>query len=103
MLFFHAGDRVETIKRNLAAPLSLNLYGDYVYWYDIQEKAIRRVSKIDNTDEAIVQTGINSMINLLVFHKSRQRGLYSLAKNQFKYIIVRENSLAISRYASLLV
>lgn len=65
---------MQTIKGNLASPVTVNVYNNYVYWYDLKEKAIRRVHKVNTSDEAIIQTGINSMINLLVFHESRQKG-----------------------------
>ena len=74
MIFCFLGEDLQTIKGQLASPVAVNVYDNYVYWYDLKERAIRRVHKENRSDVAIVQTDINSMINLLIFHQSRQRG-----------------------------
>lgn len=62
------------IKDSLKAPISLNIYNDFIYWFDVQDKVIRRVNKhiTSTADEAIIQSDINDIKNLLVFHPSRQ-------------------------------
>lgn len=85
-LFSPGGDLI-TVKRDLNAPVSLNVYGDYVYWYDIVTQEIRRVSKIDPSDEAIIQRHISSMVNLVVYHTSRQMGTTALQMIALQMIV----------------
>lgn len=72
------GEGRTIVKDGLTQPISLNIYETYIYWYDLQERVIRRINKNTSivADEAIIQSDINDIINLLVFHGSRQQGMY---------------------------
>lgn len=79
---------MQSLASDLQAPLSVNIYENYIYWYDLSDKVIRRINKINQRDITVIQTGIDSMINLLVVHGSRQKGtcycliIISLNKNR---------------------
>ena len=74
---FSAGTDWRVIKDHLKAPISLSIYNNYIYWFDVQDKVIMRVNKNSNSSMssagvATIQSDINDIINLLVFHPSRQ-------------------------------
>lgn len=56
-------------------PIGLTQFRDYVYWIDHVSKTIERANKSDGSNNIVLQTfGDEIVIDLLVFHGSRQTG-----------------------------
>nr|XP_026694188.1 low-density lipoprotein receptor-related protein 6 isoform X2 [Ciona intestinalis] len=60
---------------------SLTLYGEHVYWADSKQKTIQRANKLHGASRRIIETGLGSIDDMLVFHASRQIGVTSCSRD----------------------
>lgn len=63
------------IADDLPYPFGLTQYGDYIYWTDWNLHSIERADKTSGRNRTLVQGHLDFVMDLLVFHASRQDGL----------------------------
>lgn len=71
----HAGQGRVVIADDLPYPFGLTQYGDYIYWTDWNLHSIERADKTSGRNRTLVQGHLDFVMDLLVFHASRQDGL----------------------------
>ncbi|XP_050692314.1 low-density lipoprotein receptor-related protein 6-like [Eriocheir sinensis] len=69
-----SGYNREVIVRNLPQPYGLTLYEDYVYWADWKTGTIERANKARGENRTRIQSQLDFIMDILVFHSSRQSG-----------------------------
>ena len=67
-------DRHEVV-RGLMHPFSLTQYQDFIYWADWNSKSIERANKTNGQNRTKVQEKMDFIMDILIFHNSRQSGL----------------------------
>lgn len=67
-------DRI-TILTRLLRPMAITQYQDNIYWTDWLEKSIAVVNKKTGPNLTVIQNEMDSIMDILVFHPSRQSGL----------------------------
>ncbi|KAK3103210.1 hypothetical protein FSP39_017453, partial [Pinctada imbricata] len=73
-------NRIKVVTE-IAQPMGLTLYHDFVFWADWQRHTIERANKTTGTNRTTIQSNINDVRDLLVFHSSRQSGTNSCKDN----------------------
>ncbi|CAL4165319.1 unnamed protein product, partial [Meganyctiphanes norvegica] len=68
------GKNKEILVGDLPQPYSLTLYEDYVYWADWKTGSIERANKTNGQNRTKIQGDLDYIVDLLVFHSSRQSG-----------------------------
>lgn len=63
------------IADDLPHPFGLTQYSDYVYWTDWNLHSIERADKTSGRNRTLVQGHLDFVMDILVFHASRQGGL----------------------------
>lgn len=61
-----------------AQPMALTQYQDFLYWVDMQMNRIERVNKSTGLNRTVVQTQVDNVMDILIFHHSRQSGRHQL-------------------------
>ncbi|KAK3878186.1 hypothetical protein Pcinc_017158 [Petrolisthes cinctipes] len=64
----------EVIVGNLPQPYGLTLYEDYVYWADWKTGTIERANKTRGENRTRIQSQLDYITDILIFHSSRQSG-----------------------------
>ena len=64
------------IGEELPRPFGLTQYEDYIYWTDWKTESIERCNKTNGQNRTRVQEQLDYVMDLLVFHASRQSGEY---------------------------
>ena len=59
---------------DLPHPFGLTQYRDYIYWTDWNLRSIERVDKRSGLNRTVVQGQLEYVMDILVFHSSRQNG-----------------------------
>ena len=59
----------------LSKPFALTQYKDYIYWTDNKLNSIYRANKANGLDQTKIISDIDDIMDILVFHGSRQEGL----------------------------
>ena len=75
------GRNRQVIVSNLPQPYGLTLYEDFVYWADWTTKTIERANKNNGQNRTRIQGQLNYIMDILVFHSSRQAGRSPCAVN----------------------
>ncbi|XP_074659791.1 low-density lipoprotein receptor-related protein 6-like [Tubulanus polymorphus] len=70
----NGGDRKRVIPGELLSPRGLTQYDDYIFWTDWESKTIERANKTTGLNRTTIQTGVEYVMDILVFHASRQYG-----------------------------
>ena len=70
------GTNRRTVASELPNPFALTQYMDYIYWSDWRLNSIYRANKTNGLDRIQIKGNIESIFDILVFHSSRQEGLY---------------------------
>ena len=55
-------------------PYSLTVYQDFLYWADWETNTIERANKSNGLNHTLIQTQLDYVIDLVVYHNSRQSG-----------------------------
>lgn len=55
-------------------PFGLTQYQDYIYWTDWSQRSIERANKTSGQNRTIIQGHLDYVMDILVFHSSRQGG-----------------------------
>ncbi|XP_077995136.1 low-density lipoprotein receptor-related protein 6-like [Glandiceps talaboti] len=66
--------RRPVIAENLPKPFGLTQYQDYIYWTDWNTKSIERANKTSGENRTRIQGQLDYVMDILVFHASRQSG-----------------------------
>lgn len=62
------------IADDLPHPFGLTQYQDYIYWTDWSQRSIERANKTSGQNRTIIQGHLDYVMDILVFHSSRQSG-----------------------------
>uniref|UniRef100_A0A8C9P8W0 Low-density lipoprotein receptor-related protein 5 n=1 Tax=Spermophilus dauricus TaxID=99837 RepID=A0A8C9P8W0_SPEDA len=73
-------DRV-VIADDLPHPFGLTQYSDYIYWTDWNLHSIERADKTSGRNRTLIQGHLDFVMDILVFHSSRQDGLNDCMHN----------------------
>ncbi|XP_051546501.1 low-density lipoprotein receptor-related protein 6-like isoform X1 [Myxocyprinus asiaticus] len=68
------GREREVIADDLPHPFGLTQYQDYIYWTDWSQRSIERANKTSGQNRTIIQGHLDYVMDILVFHSSRQGG-----------------------------
>ena len=72
------GTNRQTIASELPKPFALTQYKDYIYWTDQKLGSIYRANKTNGMDRMQIKGKTEfTIMDILVFHSSRQEGLYN--------------------------
>lgn len=71
---FPGQDMVRVITDQVPQPMGLTLYHDFIFWADWQRQTIERANKSSGTNRTTIQSSIDNVRDILVFHSSRQSG-----------------------------
>ena len=69
------GTNRRIVALGLSQPFALTLYKDYIYWTDRKLKSVYRANKTNGLDKTKIISHTEYIMDILVFHSSRQRGL----------------------------
>lgn len=69
-----AGQDREVIADDLPHPFGLTQYQDFIYWTDWSRRSIERANKTSGQNRTIIQGHLDYVMDILVFHSSRQSG-----------------------------
>ncbi|XP_022106372.1 low-density lipoprotein receptor-related protein 6-like [Acanthaster planci] len=75
------GSRRRVIPDDLPHPFGLTQYQDYIYWADWETQSIERANKTNGLNRTLIQDGLEYVLDILVFHSSRQSGWNECAVN----------------------
>ncbi|XP_043944066.1 low-density lipoprotein receptor-related protein 6 [Protopterus annectens] len=64
----------EVIADDLPHPFGLTQYQDYIYWTDWIRHSIERANKTSGQNRTVIQAHLDYVMDILVFHSSRQGG-----------------------------
>nr|XP_061809166.1 low-density lipoprotein receptor-related protein 6-like isoform X5 [Nerophis lumbriciformis] len=64
----------EVIADDLPHPFGLTQYQDYIYWTDWSQRSIERANKSSGQNRTVIQGHLDYVMDILVFHSSRQGG-----------------------------
>lgn len=76
-----AGQEREIIADDLPHPFGLTQYSDYIYWTDWNLHSIERADKTSGKNRTLIQGHLDFVMDILVFHSSRQDGLNDCVQN----------------------
>ncbi|KAM9468136.1 low-density lipoprotein receptor-related protein 6 [Clarias gariepinus] len=68
------GREREVIADDLPHPFGLTQYQDYIYWTDWSQRSIERANKTSGQNRTLIQGHLDYVMDILVFHSSRQGG-----------------------------
>ncbi|KAG7267428.1 hypothetical protein CRUP_021333 [Coryphaenoides rupestris] len=68
------GQEREVIADDLPHPFGLTQYQDYIYWTDWSQRSIERANKTSGRNRTVIQGHLDYVMDILVFHSSRQGG-----------------------------
>ncbi|XP_034272652.1 low-density lipoprotein receptor-related protein 5 [Pantherophis guttatus] len=75
------GQEREIIADDLPHPFGLTQYSDFIYWTDWNLHSIERADKTNGRNRTIIQNRLDFVMDILVFHSSRQDGFNECAQN----------------------
>ena len=62
------------LSRDLSHPFGLTVFEQYVYWTDWDTGSIERAHKVDGSSRRTVASGLDSLMDLHMFHRDRPDG-----------------------------
>uniref|UniRef100_A0A8C8JNS3 EGF-like domain-containing protein n=1 Tax=Oncorhynchus tshawytscha TaxID=74940 RepID=A0A8C8JNS3_ONCTS len=71
----------EIVADDLPHPFGLTQYRDYIYWTDWNLRSIERADKHSGLNRTMVQGHLEYVMDILVFHSSRQDGANDCSQN----------------------
>ncbi|XP_032496890.1 low-density lipoprotein receptor-related protein 5 isoform X5 [Phocoena sinus] len=75
------GQERVVIADDLPHPFGLTQYSDYIYWTDWNLHSIERADKTSGRNRTLIQGHLDFVMDILVFHSSRQDGLNDCMHN----------------------
>ena len=64
----------QQVVRELPHPFGLTQYQDYIYWTDWEDKSIEKANKSTGMNRTRVHGELDYIMDISVFHTSRQSG-----------------------------
>ena len=86
-------NRTIVTKNNVPRPMALTQYQDFLYWADWELKSIEKANKTSGRNRTTVQSNLDNVMDILVFHHSRQSGKCLQKRMHSRVATVREKSL----------
>lgn len=74
-------NRTVVTKTNVPSPMALTQYQDFLYWADWDLKSIEKANKTSGKNRTTVQYNLDKVMDILVFHHSRQAGWNACNRN----------------------
>jgi low density lipoprotein receptor-related protein 5/6 len=74
-------NRNVVIKEKLVKPYGLTVYQDYLYWTDWETNTIEKANKSNGFNRTVIQNQLDYVIDLMIYHNSRQSGWNPCAVN----------------------
>ncbi|RUS74219.1 hypothetical protein EGW08_018025 [Elysia chlorotica] len=68
------GDIRLVAQSEIEHPMGLSQYENFVFWTDPKRGTIERASKLDGTNRTVILRELDGVMDILVFHASRQAG-----------------------------
>lgn len=81
VILVFVGQEREIIADDLPHPFGLTQYSDYIYWTDWNLHSIERADKTSGKNRTLIQGHLDFVMDILVFHSSRQDGLNDCVQN----------------------
>ncbi|XP_033011997.1 low-density lipoprotein receptor-related protein 5 isoform X1 [Lacerta agilis] len=75
------GQEREIIADDLPHPFGLTQYSDFIYWTDWNLHSIERADKTNGRNRTLIQGRLDFVMDILVFHSSRQDGFNDCVQN----------------------
>ncbi|XP_020639840.3 low-density lipoprotein receptor-related protein 5 [Pogona vitticeps] len=75
------GQEREIIADDLPHPFGLTQYSDFIYWTDWNLHSIERADKTNGRNRTLIQGRLDFVMDILVFHSSRQDGFNECVQN----------------------
>ncbi|XP_075422854.1 low-density lipoprotein receptor-related protein 5 isoform X1 [Ascaphus truei] len=75
------GHEREIFADDLPHPFGLTQYSDFIYWTDWNLHSIERADKVHGKNRTLIQGQLDFVMDILVFHSSRQDGLNDCMQN----------------------
>ncbi|XP_077312028.1 low-density lipoprotein receptor-related protein 5 isoform X1 [Lithobates pipiens] len=75
------GQDREIIADDLPHPFGLTQYSDFIYWTDWNLHSIERADKVNGKNRTLIQGRLDFVMDILVFHSSRQDGTNECMQN----------------------
>ncbi|KAF7245366.1 Low-density lipoprotein receptor-related protein 5 [Varanus komodoensis] len=75
------GQERKIIADDLPHPFGLTQYSDFIYWTDWNLHSIERADKTNGRNRTLIQERLDYVMDILVFHSSRQDGLNECVQN----------------------
>jgi hypothetical protein len=72
---FSGADR-QIVVDGLSHPYGLTQFRDFIYWTDTQTKSIERADKFNGLNRSHVHFSPEAIMDVSIFHASRQTGIY---------------------------
>jgi len=82
------GSNRRTIASELPKPFALTQYKDYIYWADWKFGSIYRANKTNGLDRTRIKDNIEFIMDILVFHSSRQEGLCNVYLFTYLHVFI---------------
>lgn len=73
--------RTVIISENLSNPYGLTVYEGFVYWSDWENNSIEKANKLDGSNRTLVHTHLEDVVDVVIYHNSRQIGWNPCAVN----------------------
>lgn len=77
-------DRKKIVQSDIEKPMALTQYQDYLYWTNLEKQTIEKANKTTGNNRTIVLEYVDNVMDLLIYHGSRQSGWNSCIKNNGK-------------------
>ncbi|TRY82715.1 hypothetical protein DNTS_018776 [Danionella cerebrum] len=75
------GEEREVIADDLPHPFGLTQFQDHIYWTDWSQRSIERAHKSSGQNRTLIQGQLDYVMDILVFHSSRQSGWNACAQS----------------------
>ncbi|RWS07569.1 low-density lipoprotein receptor-related protein 6-like protein [Dinothrombium tinctorium] len=74
-------ERAVIVKNSLRKPYGLTVYENYIYWSDWETNSIEKADKKSGKNRTVLKENLNHVVDIVVFHASRQSGWNPCAVN----------------------
>ncbi|XP_033112246.1 low-density lipoprotein receptor-related protein 6-like [Anneissia japonica] len=68
-------NKIQVVQDGITNPLGLTQYNEFIYWADLSAMTIERANKTSGAGREIIQGQQDHVLDIKVFHKSRQAGI----------------------------
>ena len=76
-LVLQIGKNRTIVTSDVQRPMALTQYEGRLYWSDWQSKTIEKANKTDGAMQTVIQVDVDNVLDIAVYHHSRQDGNYA--------------------------